>query len=51
MDGITVTVLDDEAVLRERVEANDLDAGIVLPAGFDDAVRSGAAHPQVLDRR
>lgn len=42
MDGITVTVLDDEAVLRERVEANDLDAGIVLPAGFDDAVRSGA---------
>lgn len=42
MDGIAVTLLDDEAALRDRVEANDFDAGIVLPAGFDDAVRSGA---------
>lgn len=42
MDGLTVTVFDDEAELRDRVEANDLDAGIVLPPGFDEAVRSGA---------
>ena len=41
MEGLSVTVLDDPGVLREQVEANDLDAGIVLPAGFDDAVRAG----------
>ncbi len=41
MEGITVTVFDDSAALRTQVEANDLDAGIVLPAGFDDAVRAG----------
>lgn len=41
MEGITVTVLDDPAALRTQVEANDLDAGIVLPTGFDDAVRAG----------
>ena len=40
-EGIEVTLLDDEATLRERVEANDVDAGLVLPAGFDDAVRAG----------
>ena len=36
MEGIDVALLDDEAELRSQVEANDLDAGIVLPAGFDD---------------
>lgn len=41
MDGLSVTVLDDPGALREQVEANDLDAGIVLPAGFDDSVRAG----------
>jgi ABC-2 type transport system permease protein len=41
MDGLSVTVLDDPGALREQVEANDLDAGIVLAAGFDDAVRAG----------
>ncbi|MDX5319401.1 MAG: ABC transporter permease [Actinomycetes bacterium] len=41
MDGITVVLPDDAAELRSMVEANDLDAGIVLPAGFDDAVRAG----------
>lgn len=41
MDGLSVTVLDDPGLLREQVEANDLDAGILLPAGFDDAVRAG----------
>ncbi|MGA8046402.1 MAG: ABC transporter permease [Dermatophilaceae bacterium] len=41
MDGLSVTVLVEPDELRSQVEANDLDAGIVLPAGFDDAVRAG----------
>ena len=41
MAGLSVTVLDDPGTLREQVEANDLDAGIVLPEGFDDSVRAG----------
>jgi ABC-2 type transport system permease protein len=41
VDGIAVTVLDDTAALRDQVERNDLDAGLVLQAGFDDAVRAG----------
>ena len=41
MDGLSVPVLDEPDELRSQVEANDLDAGIVLPAGFDDAVRAG----------
>jgi ABC-2 type transport system permease protein len=42
LDGIELTLLDDPDTLTQRVERNDLDAGIVLPAGFDDEVRSGA---------
>jgi ABC-2 type transport system permease protein len=45
MEGIELTVLDDVDELTSRVEANDLDAGIVLPAGFDDAVRAGDQPP------
>lgn len=41
LDGIVVAVLDDPAQLQSRVEAHDLDAGIVLAAGFDDRVRAG----------
>ncbi|MDZ4178852.1 MAG: ABC transporter permease [Coriobacteriia bacterium] len=41
MEGIELTVLDDADELASRVEANDLDAGIVLPSGFDAAVRAG----------
>lgn len=41
MDGIELTLFEDEAELREQVEANDLDAGLVLPSGFDEAVRDG----------
>jgi ABC-2 type transport system permease protein len=40
--GIDVTVLDDAAALRADVEAGRLDAGIVLPTGFDEAVRADA---------
>lgn len=42
LDGIELTVLQDPDTLRQQVERNDLDAGLVLPVGFDDQVRSGA---------
>lgn len=45
MDGIDLTLLDDAGDLKDRVEGNDLDAGLVLPAGFDDAVRAGERPP------
>ena len=45
MEGIKLTVLDDVDDLKRQVEANDLDAGLVLPAGFDDEVRSGERPP------
>jgi len=41
LDGIQVSRLDDDAGLRRLVEANDLDAGLVLPPGFDDDLRAG----------
>jgi ABC-2 type transport system permease protein len=41
MEGIELTLLESENELKSAVEANDLDAGLVLPAGFDDAVRAG----------
>ncbi len=41
MEGIDLVMVDDEAELREMVEADDVDAGLVLPKGFDEAVRSG----------
>jgi ABC-2 type transport system permease protein len=41
MDGIELTLIDDVEELKAQVEANDLDAGLVLEAGFDDAVRNG----------
>ena len=41
MEGIQLALLDDVRELKTRVERNDLDAGLVLPAGFDEAVRGG----------
>lgn len=41
MDGIKLTLIDDAEELKAQVEANDLDAGLILPSGFDQAVRSG----------
>lgn len=41
LEGIEVTLIDSESRLKEMVEANDLDAGLVLQQGFDDAVRAG----------
>ncbi|WP_165372744.1 ABC transporter permease [Pengzhenrongella frigida] len=46
--GIELTVLDGAAELRRAVEANDVDVGLVLPAGFDEAVRSGEQPPLEL---
>lgn len=45
MSGIQLTLLDDVDELKRQVEANDLDAGLVLPAGFDDDVRAGVRPP------
>lgn len=44
-EGIELTLLEDAEELRRQVEANDLDAGIVLSAGFDEAVRDGSRPP------
>jgi ABC-2 type transport system permease protein len=48
LEGIAVTVLDDPDALRRALETNDLDAGLVLPAGFDDAIRAGERPPLQL---
>jgi ABC-2 type transport system permease protein len=44
-EGIELTLLDEAEELKTKVEANDLDAGLVLQEGFDDAVRAGARPP------
>ena len=41
MEGIKLALLEDVRDLKTRVERNDLDAGLVLPAGFDEAVQGG----------
>lgn len=41
MEGIDLTELDDAEELKSAVEANDFDAGLVLPEGFDEAVEGG----------
>lgn len=41
LEGFEVTVLQDVNDLKESVERHDLDAGLVLTAGFDNAVRAG----------
>jgi ABC-2 type transport system permease protein len=45
LDGIELTLLDDVDDLKGKVEANDLDAGLVLQSGFDTALRSGTQPP------
>lgn len=41
MEGIDLTLLDSASELKRRVRDNDLDAGLLLKEGFDQAVRSG----------
>jgi ABC-2 type transport system permease protein len=48
VDGLAVSEVDEAQALRALVEGADLDAGIVLPAGFDDAVRAGDQPPMQL---
>jgi ABC-2 type transport system permease protein len=40
-DRIAVTRVDGESDLRDAVERGELSAGLIVPAGFDPAVRSG----------
>jgi len=37
----TITIADSEAAARAQVDAGDVDAAIVIPAGFSDAVQAG----------
>jgi len=48
IEGIQLALLGDVAGLKAKVEANDLDAGLVLPVGFDDSVRAGVQPPLEL---
>ncbi len=41
LDGFEVSIIDDVGQLTELVENHDLDAGLVLSPGFDDALRDG----------
>jgi len=41
MEGIDVVRVERAADLKEMVRTHGVDAGLVLPAGFDEAVRSG----------
>jgi ABC-2 type transport system permease protein len=41
IEGVETTVVDDEQELMTMVEENDLDAGLVLEDGFDEAVKAG----------
>ena len=41
LDGVAVSILDEADDLRKQVEAHDLDAGIILAAGFDSSLRAG----------
>jgi ABC-2 type transport system permease protein len=41
MEELDARVVENEEVLLEQLEAHDLDAGITLTEGFDDAVTAG----------
>ena len=41
IEGIQVTFPESAAALKTLVENNDLDGGLVLPAGFDGALQAG----------
>jgi ABC-2 type transport system permease protein len=46
--GIDVQPVEDAEALRAEVTAGGLDAGLMLPAGFDAAVRAGEQPPLLL---
>lgn len=41
LDGIDVSVFPNQEALRDAVADNAVDAGIILPDGFDEAVQAG----------
>jgi ABC-2 type transport system permease protein len=41
LEGIDLTLLNSVSELKQRVEGNDFDAGLVLKDGFDRAMHSG----------
>ena len=45
LEGIDVTYVDTRDEMLSMVEANDADAGLYLPAGFDEAIRNGDQPP------
>lgn len=45
LEGIDVLLLDDGDELKRQVERHDLDAGLILQPGFDEAVRNGSRPP------
>lgn len=49
IEGIEVVAYDDESDLHDSLLSNDVDAGLVLSAGFDDALVAGER--PVLDFR
>jgi ABC-2 type transport system permease protein len=40
-DVATITTADSEAAARAQVDAGEVDAAIVIPAGFSDAIQAG----------
>lgn len=45
LEGLEVAFADSREEMLEAVEANDADAGLYLPPGFDQSVRSGERPP------
>lgn len=45
IEGIDVTLIADRDEMLAMVEDNDADAGVFLPDGFDDSIRSGEQPP------
>ena len=41
LDGVETAIVPDAETLRQRVEAHDFDAGLVVPPGFDAAIAAG----------
>jgi ABC-2 type transport system permease protein len=41
-EGLEVTVLDSAAELKDGVQGDDFDGGLVLSSGFDEQLRAGA---------
>jgi len=41
LEGFEVSMIQDEEALIKKVEEHDFDAGLVLSAGFDEAVEAG----------